>query len=70
MTCIRSNISGIDFEFEPICGCKGEQIILVRAENLAFELVASNGKYKIGGEVPIWIRDLENDLGEVVNQLI
>ena len=46
-----------------------EYFYTVGVENHAFEMhIDENGIWKIKGKVPIWLQDLEENLGETIEQ--
>ena len=68
MTGFRKTLKGLDFQFELMQADK-MYYYLVEIENHSFELrIDDNGVWKIKGQVPIWLQELEESLGEAIEE--
>jgi hypothetical protein len=62
----RKSVKGIDFEFS-LMEEEGEWYYKIKAENLQFVMrIDEVGMWKIFNPVPVWITDLEEELGQVI----
>ena len=68
MTGFRKTVKGLDFQFE-LMQADEMYYYLVEIENHSFELrIDDNGVWKIKGQVPIWLQELEESLGEAIEE--
>jgi hypothetical protein len=62
----RKTVRGIDFSFE-LVSSQEEYFYKIIADNIAFEMhITDDGVWKISGQVPVWIQELEEDLGQAI----
>jgi len=67
MKSFRKTIKGIDFNFQPILEGTDEACN-VYAENQSFKMTTDEeGNWQIRHQVPNWIKELEEDLGKIID---
>jgi hypothetical protein len=67
MKCFTKTINGIDFNFQPIL--EGEdEVCKVHVENHSFKMTTDDkGNWQIRQQVPNWIKQLEQDLANTID---
>lgn len=64
----KKKINGIDFEFHGFSEGP-EEVCMVRTDGQHFKMITDEeGYWQILQQVPTWVKDLENALGEAIDE--